>query len=56
MHVDDENLQLPRAGNSSMSEAAAIMAQMRLEKVRIMIIGYIIFNINGYPLKKPKNY
>jgi hypothetical protein len=50
--VGDENLWLPKAGNSTMSEAAAIMALMRFEKVHLNIIGYIIFNINGYPVKK----
>jgi hypothetical protein len=37
-----------------MNEATAIMALMQYEKVKI--IGCIIFDFNGYPLKKPNNY
>jgi hypothetical protein len=50
--MGDENLGPPRVGNSTTSEATAIMALMRYEKVHLKIIDYIIFNINGCPLKK----
>jgi hypothetical protein len=52
--VGDEHLQLPRAGNLTTSEATAIMALMKHDKAHLKIIGYLIFNINGYPLKKLK--
>jgi hypothetical protein len=50
--MGDENLRPPRAGNSTTSETVAIMALIRNEKVHLKIFGFIIFNINGYPLKK----
>jgi hypothetical protein len=54
--VNNENIRLPRVGNSTTSEATAIMALMQHEKVHLKINDYIMSNTNGYPLKKPKNY